>query len=87
MRSLAAKKPKQWDTVLPQAEFAYNSTVNRSTGKSPFEIVYGHIPKHYLDISTVPDSPLASKRAEDFAKRTPSKIAKASKESTEEPKR
>jgi hypothetical protein len=30
-----------WDNVLPQAEFAYNDSVNRSTGKSPFEIVYG----------------------------------------------
>ena len=26
---------------MTQAEFAFNNSVNRSTGKSPFEIVYG----------------------------------------------
>jgi hypothetical protein len=34
-----------WDNVLPQAEFAYNDSVNRSTGKSPFQIVYGRQPR------------------------------------------
>jgi len=28
-----------WDTVLPVAEFTYNSSINKSTGLSPFEIV------------------------------------------------
>jgi hypothetical protein len=34
-----------WDNMLPQAEFSYNDSVNRSTGKSPFEIVYGRQPR------------------------------------------
>jgi hypothetical protein len=29
---------------LPQAEFAYNDSPNRSTGKIPFQIVYGMHP-------------------------------------------
>ena len=30
-----------WDQVLPMAEFAYNNSVNRSTGIPPFEAVTG----------------------------------------------
>jgi hypothetical protein len=41
LRSLVTEHHNSWDNVLPQAEFAYNDSVNRSTGKSPFEIVYG----------------------------------------------
>lgn len=54
--SLSSKRPKQWDTILPRAEFAYNSMVNRSTGKSPFEIIYGKTPNHYLDLAKIPTS-------------------------------
>ncbi|GJW99566.1 RNA-directed DNA polymerase [Tanacetum coccineum] len=32
---------KFWDLILPQAEFTYNRPVNRTTGKNPFEVVYG----------------------------------------------
>jgi hypothetical protein len=41
LRSLVTEHHNSWDNVLPQAEFAYNDSMNRSTGKSPFEIVYG----------------------------------------------
>jgi hypothetical protein len=45
LRSLVTEHHNSWDNVLPQAEFAYNDSVNRSTGKSPFEIVYGRQPR------------------------------------------
>ncbi|XP_071688155.1 uncharacterized protein [Rutidosis leptorrhynchoides] len=34
MRSLVREHPKQWDLTLAQAEFAFNSSVNRITGDS-----------------------------------------------------
>jgi hypothetical protein len=36
LRSLVTKHHSSWDHILPQAEFAYNDSMNRSTGKSPF---------------------------------------------------
>ena len=36
--------------VLTQAKFAYNNSVNRSTGKTPFEIVIGMHPRGISDL-------------------------------------
>lgn len=44
LRTLSANKPKLWDKVIAQAEFAYNDIPNKSTKMSPFQIVYGHRP-------------------------------------------
>jgi hypothetical protein len=41
LRSLVVEHHSSWDKILPQAEFSYNDSVNRSTGKSPFQIIYG----------------------------------------------
>jgi hypothetical protein len=68
LRSLSGENPRQWDSVLAQVEFAYNDSVNRSTGKSPFQIVYGRSPKGVVDLVDLPD--LGDKRsvdASDFA--------------------
>ena len=45
LRSLVTDNHSQWDNILPQVEFAYNDSVNRSTGKSPFQVVYGMHPR------------------------------------------
>jgi hypothetical protein len=50
LRSLVTEHHNSWDNVLPQAEFAYNDSVNRSTGKSPFEIVYGRQPRGVFEL-------------------------------------
>jgi hypothetical protein len=36
IRCLSGEKPKQWDLTLAQTEFAHNSMLNKSTGKTPF---------------------------------------------------
>ncbi|MGV7994890.1 hypothetical protein PJP12_29930, partial [Mycobacterium kansasii] len=41
LRCLVGEHVKTWDLILPTAELAYNGSVNRSTGLSPFEIVSG----------------------------------------------
>ena len=48
LRSLASEHSKQWDLVLAQAEFAFNRSMNRSTGYSPFQIVYRSNPNSVL---------------------------------------
>ncbi|GJT28508.1 RNA-directed DNA polymerase [Tanacetum coccineum] len=50
MGSLIGERPKQWDLTLSQAEFAYNRSPNRTTGKTPFETVYGRNPITPLDL-------------------------------------
>ena len=55
-----------WDEVLLVAEFAYNNSVNRSTGISPFEVVTGYRPRKPIDLHmSIGDRPSAS--AESFA--------------------
>ena len=66
IRCISSEKPMQWDLALSQAEFAYNSSVNRSTGKSPFSIVYYLPPKHALDLVPLPELPRVSQVAENM---------------------
>ena len=40
--------------ALLQAEFSFNSSVNRSIGKSPFQVVYGINPVGVLDLVQLP---------------------------------
>jgi hypothetical protein len=60
IRCLSGERPKQWDLTLAQAEFAYNSMLNRSTGKTPFQIVYCQPPHHALDLAPLPKIPRMS---------------------------
>jgi FPC/CPF motif-containing protein YcgG len=41
LRSLVTEHHNHWDQILPQAEFAYNDSLNMSTRKIPFQILYG----------------------------------------------
>ena len=50
LRCLVGEHVKTWDLILPTAEFAYNRSVNRSTGMSPFEVVSGYKPRMPIDL-------------------------------------
>jgi len=59
-RCIAGRKPKQWDLALSQTEFSYNNMVNRSTGKSLLERIYGRTLKLTVDLATLPKLPGAN---------------------------
>ncbi|KAI0529675.1 hypothetical protein KFK09_002229 [Dendrobium nobile] len=65
LRCVVQEHPKLWDELLSQAEFAYNSMTNRSTGRSPFSVVYTKEPNHTVDLAVLPKC--NNKAASDFA--------------------
>ena len=56
-----------WDMLLPQIEFAYNCSPNRTTGTSPFEIVNGFNPRKPIDLNPCSMHDKTSFSAEKFA--------------------
>ncbi|WJX50794.1 hypothetical protein P8452_37049 [Trifolium repens] len=44
LRCFIADQPKTWVLWIPWAEYWFNTTYHASTGKTPFEVVYGRTP-------------------------------------------
>ena len=55
-----------WDRVIPMAEFAYNSSVNRSTEVSHFQAYTGYQPRKPIDLALLPTAYRATKFVESF---------------------
>ncbi|GJV16696.1 RNA-directed DNA polymerase [Tanacetum coccineum] len=68
LRSLVEENPRQWDLVLLQAEFVYNRSKNRTTGKTPFEVVNGANPITPLDLTPLLTPVHFSSEGEEHAK-------------------
>ena len=68
LRCLDGDKPKGQDIILPQAEFAYNNSINRSTGKSPFQIMYGNNPRTASELRQLDKGEISHVEVEEFAK-------------------
>ncbi|PKU64278.1 RNA-directed DNA polymerase [Dendrobium catenatum] len=68
LRCLVQEHPKKWEELLSQAEFAFNSMPNRSTGHCPFSIVYTKMPNQVVDVVILPKcrSTVAAQSAEQF---------------------
>jgi hypothetical protein len=66
LRSLVTEHHSSWDQILPQAKFAYNDSVNRSTGKSPFQILYGTQPRGVSELRESGQAMTSSATAEEF---------------------
>ena len=59
LTALVNGKPKQWEQMLPHALFAMRTTVSRSTGYAPFQLMFGRDATSNLDfIFGTPQPPL-----------------------------
>ena len=50
LRCLVGENIRAWDLILHTAKFAYNSSVNRTIGMSPFEVVRSYEPRQPIDL-------------------------------------
>jgi hypothetical protein len=66
LRSLVTEHHSSWDNILTQAEFVYNDSVNRSTGRSPFQIVYGTQPRGISELKELEQTATSSASVEEF---------------------
>jgi hypothetical protein len=66
LRNLVIENHSQWDQILPQAEFAYNDLPNKSTGTSPFQMLYGMQPRGVAKLRDLEQSGIRSTGAEDL---------------------
>jgi hypothetical protein len=59
LRCFVSSCKKEWLQWIPLAEFWYNTTLHSSLGKSPFEALYGHPPRHFgvdiMESCVIPD--------------------------------
>lgn len=66
LRCLTKQHGQTWDLVLGQAEYAYNDSMNHSTGKIPFEIVYGFHLRGILELRDLSSMAPKSAQGEKF---------------------
>lgn len=67
LRCLVGEQVRSWDSVLPTAEFAYNSSVNRSIGIRPSEVVLGYKPRMPIDLTPISSMRRPSTSVDSFA--------------------
>lgn len=60
LRAFIDEKQTNWDILLPAAEFAYNNSINHSTGFSPFYLNTGQNPRTPATLLTPTDSNVPS---------------------------
>ena len=63
LRCLVGERPVQLDSVLTQAKFTYNKSINISTCKCPFQIVNWRSPRRVVDLSPLRERSQMSENA------------------------
>ena len=66
LRYLIGGHVKSWDQKLCQVEFAHNHAMSRSTGFSPFQVVYSIVSRGPLDLIPLPSKTRVNGKAEEF---------------------
>ncbi|KAJ3550669.1 hypothetical protein NMY22_g303 [Coprinellus aureogranulatus] len=51
LRLYASRRQDDWDQHLPMAEFVVNSRVHSAHSRSPFEVIYGHLPHFNIPVA------------------------------------
>ena len=69
LRCLVGEANRNRDSILPIAQLAYNSYVNRSIGATSFEVVHGYTPRKPLDLLPMSPHVRISESAKVFAAR------------------
>lgn len=69
LRCLVCFDQSNWDELLPLVEFAYNNSVNSSTGETPFFVDTGRHPRLPQDLLTEQPLDTPNESANDFAER------------------
>ena len=67
IRTLTRQHVAKLDVILPDIEFAYNDSINRSIGKSPFQVVYGIHPRGIFKLRDMSSQQQVSAQGEEFA--------------------
>lgn len=47
LHCFVSNHPTKWPKWLPLCEYWYNTNWHSATDKTPFEIIYGHSPRHF----------------------------------------
>lgn len=67
LRCLTKEYGKYWDIIITQEKYSYNNSRNRTTGKIPFEIVYGMHPRGVCELRNLGGMEHRSGHAENFS--------------------
>lgn len=68
LHTFCSYQQDNWIEWLTLAEFALNSRVHSSTGKAPFELIYGYIPEFRVSENLFSNVPTAEKRLKHLSK-------------------
>lgn len=55
IRMYHTRKLKNWDQIIPLAIICHNTSLNTSTGYTPYELLFGYKPRPFFSLKPIPD--------------------------------